>query len=108
MPLNVRDAGVQAERRRGVLHLALYNYLKCLSVCTPTGATLCGDSSTLRSQLQILIDEPENQKEFREMIGVGFVPSDCLNSDGRSARTDGSDRTERFFWRYVLLFYSLN
>ncbi|GIY67561.1 PID domain-containing protein [Caerostris darwini] len=55
-------------------------------------------ASTLRSQLQILIDRPENQKKFREienrLAAKGLLPSRCLNSDGRSTRTDGSDRTE--------------
>lgn len=55
-------------------------------------------ASTLRSQLQILIDRPENQKKFREienrLAAKGLLPSRGLNSDGRSTRTDGSDRTE--------------
>lgn len=55
-------------------------------------------ASTLRTQLQILIDRPENQKKFREienrLAAKGLLPSRCLNSDGRSTRTDGSDRTE--------------
>lgn len=55
-------------------------------------------ATTLRSQLQILIDRPENQKKFREienrLAAKGLLPSRCLSSDGRSTRTDGSDRTE--------------
>ncbi|XP_035215143.1 uncharacterized protein LOC118188752 [Stegodyphus dumicola] len=53
-------------------------------------------ASTLRSQLQILIDRPE--KKFREienrLAAKGLLPSRGQNSDGRSTRTDGSDRTE--------------
>ncbi|XP_054710584.1 uncharacterized protein LOC129220241 [Uloborus diversus] len=55
-------------------------------------------ASTLRSQLQILIDRPENQKKFREienrLAAKGLLPTRGQNSDGRSTRTDGSDRTE--------------
>lgn len=58
-------------------------------------------ATTLRTQLQILIDRPENQKKFREienrLDAKGLLPSRRLNSDGRSTRTDDSDRTEDSF-----------
>lgn len=55
-------------------------------------------AATLRSQLQILVERPENQKKFREienrLSAKGLLPSRRLNSDGLSTRTDGSDQTE--------------
>ncbi|XP_076367473.1 uncharacterized protein LOC143255537 [Tachypleus tridentatus] len=58
-------------------------------------------ATTLRSQLQILIDRPENQKKFQEIenrLAVkGLLPSRRLNSDGRSTHTDLSDPLEDSF-----------
>ncbi|XP_013780066.1 uncharacterized protein LOC106464466 [Limulus polyphemus] len=58
-------------------------------------------ATTLRSQLQTLIDRPENQKKFREIenrLAVkGLLPSRRLNSDGRSTHTDGSDPLDDSF-----------
>ena len=69
-------------------------------------------ATTLRNQLQILIDRPENQKKFREiemrLAAKGLMPTSgpvppelefqssrkTLNSDGRSTRTEGSDNTD--------------
>jgi hypothetical protein len=69
-------------------------------------------ATTLRNQLQILIDRPENQKKFREIEmrlaakglmpntspippGLEFVPPrKPLNSDGRSTRTEGSENSD--------------
>ncbi|XP_013789644.1 uncharacterized protein LOC106473508 [Limulus polyphemus] len=58
-------------------------------------------ATNLRSQLQILIDRPENQKKFQEIenrLAVkGLLPSRKLNSDGRSTHTDLSDPLEDSF-----------
>lgn len=69
-------------------------------------------ATSLRNQLQILIDRPENQKKFREIEmrlaakglmpdtspippGIDLMPSRrTLNSDGRSTRTEGSDNSD--------------
>lgn len=69
-------------------------------------------ATTLRNQLQILIDRPENQKKFREiemrLAAKGLMPNTSpippgleftpprkpLNSDGRSTRTEGSDNSD--------------
>ncbi|XP_076363778.1 uncharacterized protein LOC143253580 [Tachypleus tridentatus] len=58
-------------------------------------------ATTLKGQLQTLIDRPENQKKFREIenrLAVkGLLPSRRLNSDGRSTHTDGSDPLDDSF-----------
>jgi len=75
-------------------------------------------ATSLRNQLQILIDRPENQKKFREieirlaakglmptaspvppLPGLDFMPSarKTLNSDGRSTRTEGSDNSDESY-----------
>jgi len=70
-------------------------------------------ATSLRLQLQILIDRPENQRKFREiekrlaskgLVTINYVneipstkfPSFQVNSgsDGRSTRTESSDQTE--------------
>ncbi|UYV61303.1 hypothetical protein LAZ67_1004283 [Cordylochernes scorpioides] len=52
-------------------------------------------AESLRSQLQQLIDRPDNQKKFLEiesrLDAKGLLPMKRLNSDGRSTRTEGSD-----------------